>query len=60
MFPNVWEQNDLSTYHPVVYNNKTDSIEEILCIGVSDYIDISVCGQTSPFDLTARVVPSTE
>ena len=34
-------------YYPVVYTNRTDSIEEVLCVGYSDYLDANFCDQSA-------------
>ena len=31
------------TYYPLAYSNRTDSIAEVMCVGLSDYIDANFC-----------------
>ena len=30
-------------YHPMYYQNVTDSVIEVLCVGLADFIDSSTC-----------------
>ena len=41
------------TYHPIAYYNRTDTISEVMCVGLDDFIDPDYCNH-------ATLVPTEE
>ena len=62
VYPGVYDRRSSSdstvkeTYHPMIFRNNTDGIDEILCVGLS-YIDTSVCLQRETSDDSGQTLP---